>query len=1090
MTSEDAARTPYPGLRAFRRDESHLFFGRKNCTQTMVARLAATRFLAVVGSSGTGKSSLVNTGLIEALELGFMAEAGSNWRIINFRPGGRPLRNLAGGLLKIRQAALGDESPNIDELDVSRLHVRLMNNRGSLIDWCNDNLPREDANLLIIVDQFEELFSYQDFAGRDEAETFVARLLDIRRAATKAGKNDRRTGKTTIYVTITMRSEYLGACSLIPGLAQVITEGMFLTPRMERKECEEAIKAPAAVCGITIKDELVNRVLNDLSDFASWDDAGPQNSPDAPGWDDQLSRLARRADQLPLMQHALNRMWEDAKAKGEPIELTLEDYEAIDGVTGALNKHANAILRQLEIELGKSRGRSATEAVFRAVTTGKTAADAVRRPTQYGKLVDICGRDAEAVAEVVKAFGAEGRNFLTVSPKPNPASPKIDDDAIVDISHESLIRQWDELGKWVRLEADAADSYRSLERTAKRQQLGKEPYLTHRQLSNIIEPVNEPWAGRYGDAYDLTKKFLEDSRRRYHLKIAGVVGAITAIALFIAGFWEFTKVRFLATVNETAELVDDQLNTGIMTNGDALDVLKPFDAVAGPVEQVILRALPKTMTTDAEHALVHLFDVRSQTEINNGDAAAAEKYANDELTFADLLVAQTLPSDLHWPEYVLDRGSGHERLGDAFRTQGNRKQALDQYRQYSEGLESLRQTKAFDISTNTTCNSPDSGTCLAFIDKLHEFELDQWESHERIGDLQKDEGETDNALAEYRQMRDLADGFYRQWGSDPQWARWKSGHWESFWRFHLAVTDENIGDVLAAQNKFDVATKSYRSMQGEVRQLVEAAQLAPVGDLMSGQPTISLSLENTDWVWTLALSVERLGDMAVINGQYDEATASYNSFLKIVDQLLKRDDNTASWKRAAAIASERLGDVALRQPLSDSETMQSRAAKAQQLYTADQGAASDLATHHAANAAYQRDLSISTEKLGDSALLASDVDNAVQQYKDYNDKAVALVKKDTASSDLQRDKVLSFQRLGEALRAKHDAQQAADNFRKCSDVPGDLVLKDYDPRNGLLERDPASGAFHFIDVASKAKIQDYCKAQLNPAASTVKPSGQ
>jgi hypothetical protein len=279
-------------------------------------------------------------------------------------------------------------------------------------------------------------------------------------------------------------------------------------------------------------------------------------------------------------------------------------------------------------------------------------------------------------------------------------------------------------------------------------------------------------------------------------------------------------------------------------------------------------------------------------------------------------------------------------------------------------------------------------------------------------------------------------------------------------------------------------------MQGEVRQLVEAAQLAPVGDLMSGQPTISLSLENTDWVWTLALSVERLGDMAVINGQYDEATASYNSFLKIVDQLLKRDDNTASWKRAAAIASERLGDVALRQPLSNSETMQSRAAAAQQSYMADWNVAAELTKRNGTNASYQRDLSISTGKLGDALLLGSDIDNAVQRYKDYNDKAVRLADKDAAASDLQRDKVLSFQRLGEALRAKGDAQQAADNFRKCSDVPGDLVLKDYDPRNGLLERDPASGAFHFIDVASKAKIQDYCKAQLNPAASTVKPSGQ
>ncbi|MEA2937680.1 MAG: hypothetical protein QOC56_1184, partial [Alphaproteobacteria bacterium] len=81
MTNDDAQRPPYPGLRAFRREETDLFFGREDCINAMVDRLAATRFLAVLGSSGTGKSSLVRTGLLDALELGLMSKAGSRWRI-------------------------------------------------------------------------------------------------------------------------------------------------------------------------------------------------------------------------------------------------------------------------------------------------------------------------------------------------------------------------------------------------------------------------------------------------------------------------------------------------------------------------------------------------------------------------------------------------------------------------------------------------------------------------------------------------------------------------------------------------------------------------------------------------------------------------------------------------------------------------------------------------------------------------------------------------------------------------------------------------------------------------------------------------
>ena len=100
MTDEQSQRAPYPGLRAFRREETDLFFGREDCINAMVDRLAATRFLAVLGSSGTGKSSLVRTGLLDALELGLMAKAGSRWKIVDFRPGGAPLKNLARRLLE------------------------------------------------------------------------------------------------------------------------------------------------------------------------------------------------------------------------------------------------------------------------------------------------------------------------------------------------------------------------------------------------------------------------------------------------------------------------------------------------------------------------------------------------------------------------------------------------------------------------------------------------------------------------------------------------------------------------------------------------------------------------------------------------------------------------------------------------------------------------------------------------------------------------------------------------------------------------------------------------------------------------------
>ncbi len=409
MTGEQSQRPPYPGLRAFRREETDLFFGREDCTNAMVDRLARTRFLAVLGSSGTGKSSLVRTGLLDALELGLMAKAGSRWKIVDFRPGGSPLKNLARRLLETQS---GEENPNIAPQDVDLLRAFLARGPRAVIEWCRSgNLPK-GGNLLLLVDQFEELFRYQDYAGREEAEAFVALLLESAREP-----------DAPIYVTITMRSEYLGACALIEGLSDAINAGMFLTPRMSRDHCRDAIVGPAEVCNIDIEPALVNRLLNDLANFAPWDDHDAH---------DQLDRLMRRADQLPLLQYTLNRMWQRAheRSPGARVKLTVDDYVAIEGLGGALNAHANQIFE----DLGKPRAQVA-EWVFRALTAGSTLADAVRRPTRLDELIAACGGDEAGVRAVVDAFRAPGVNFLL--PEFDPHNPKIAPDTYIDISHES-----------------------------------------------------------------------------------------------------------------------------------------------------------------------------------------------------------------------------------------------------------------------------------------------------------------------------------------------------------------------------------------------------------------------------------------------------------------------------------------------------------------------------------------------------------------------------------------------------------------------------------------------------------------------------
>jgi hypothetical protein len=477
-------RQPYPGLRPFRRNETDLFFGREDCVDKIVDLLGEQQFLAVLGSSGSGKSSLVRTGLLYALEIGMMARAGSRWRIVEFRPGDQPLRSLARGLA--RTAANEAEA---DEVDL--LHTFLMRGPRSIIEWCqNGNLGARE-NLLLLVDQFEELFRFHEYAGQEEAAAFVALLLE----------SCRRDSGLPIFAVLTMRSEYLGACSLLEGLTDRMNGAQFLTPRMTRDQCRAAIEGPAGVCGFEIEPALVNDLLNDLAGFAPWqahDEAEQLN---------QLDRLARRADQLPLLQHALNELWRRAMQAAlastpqQTVRLTLDDYKKLGGLQGALDRNAEYVLQSLSVP-----ARRNAEDVFRVLTAGTSVADATRRSTLLQDVVAISGRDETSVREVVNAFRSADCNFLL--PEHDVA---LTDQTRIDIAHESIIRQWKRLGQWVEAEFQDAETFRSLRKLAELNRTLRSSEIDEYEAWWKAAPHTTAWAGRYGGGHAVVESLLLQS---------------------------------------------------------------------------------------------------------------------------------------------------------------------------------------------------------------------------------------------------------------------------------------------------------------------------------------------------------------------------------------------------------------------------------------------------------------------------------------------------------------------------------------------------------------------------------------------------
>jgi hypothetical protein len=525
---------PYPGLRPFDVEEHDIFFGREQQTDQLLERLARARFLAIVGPSGCGKSSLVRAGMIAALETGFMAEAGARWRIVTMRPGESPIARLAQGLMEhpIRGA-----SPTEDPDALMFVEASLRRGPLGLVEVVGESGICKDGSLLVLVDQFEELFRFRKTRDADEADAFVAMLLATARQR-----------DLPIYVVLTMRSDFIGACGVFQGLPDAINEGQYLTPRLTREQCALAITGPARVFGGNVDSALVNTLVNDF---------GPD------------------PDQLPVLQHALMRMWSLAEGPGrQSITLTTRDYQAIGSLQAALSRHANEALGDLSPEQQRI-----AEVMFRRLSQRGHGVD-TRAPARVDEIAEIADTTIDDVRAVADAFRRPDRCFLT--PR---ADERLVAETLLDLGHESLIGRWETLSRWADEEGKSAADYARLKDAAKRWKAGRAALWRTPDLEQALEwrarqRPSAAWARRYSADRDTADRdivwvteFIDASKREYEARTraeeaerrralvraqrAAVVSGVVAMLLvagilayeylyawdYTACFGEFARVR-------------------------------------------------------------------------------------------------------------------------------------------------------------------------------------------------------------------------------------------------------------------------------------------------------------------------------------------------------------------------------------------------------------------------------------------------------------------------------------------------------------------------------------------------------------------
>lgn len=469
---------PFPGLRPFEPDEDYLFFGRERQTDELLKRLRTTRFLSILGRSGSGKSSLVRSGLIPSLYGGAMARAGSRWRVAIMRPGENPLGNLAAALAAPEALGAPEGADGNADTSLTRtfFETTLRASRLGLLECVRQS--HVTGNVLVLVDQFEEIFRYKQSRrarGADDAAAFVKLLLAARES------------ELPVYVAITMRSDFIGDCMEFGDLPEVVNEGIYLVPRMTREELRSAITGPVAVGGATIAPRLVSRLLNDVGDDP---------------------------DQLPILQHALMRTWERWQAghrRGEALDL--RHYEDIGTLHEALSRHAEEAFGELD-----GPGQRIAEKMFKALTDKASDPRGVRRPAPVGEICAVAQASLADVTRVAESFRRTGRSFLMP-----PAAVELDETSILDIAHESLMRIWERLSQWADDEARSGQLYLDVAQAAQRHEQGmialwRDPELQFALTWREKEQPTAEWAERYDPSFARAMAFLDASREDRDLK--------------------------------------------------------------------------------------------------------------------------------------------------------------------------------------------------------------------------------------------------------------------------------------------------------------------------------------------------------------------------------------------------------------------------------------------------------------------------------------------------------------------------------------------------------------------------------------------
>ena len=519
---------PYPGIRPFEEQDSPIFFGREAQINDLLIKLETSRFVAVVGSSGSGKSSMVKAGLLPTLKLGLLRDA-DHWHSLVIRAGSHPFRNLAEQILR-RHLGL-DESQALtpaESLRVEGIAVDLRKCPGGIADVLRQFAWPDSVHFALVIDQFEEIFGFRSLintkpaVSRDDVERLVQLLLKTaatpvispptsfqtseEQKANAAAEEHREKAadlSTRVWTVLTMRSDFIGQCEVFPALAEAVSNSQFLVPVLDEHQKADAILRPGqSVSGATypsfeVDPALVRMIINDSGD---------------------------QMDQLPLMQHSLMRTWAKAtqrwsregsstgtgtgtKGSGEnqrsadpgkatpPPQLIIlpTDYVPLNE---ALDQHAEDAWKTVSQHPAQ---KALSRPFFLSLCDWSPDGAIIRRRPTVEHVLALTGATQADLESVIRTFQDDERNFILPIITGSSEHCLLQTE-VLDISHEAFLRQWQTYRIWQEENRKDIAELRDLCRRSQRFQENSTLVLSKEDLDSFKKwksTKTEAWAQRY-----------------------------------------------------------------------------------------------------------------------------------------------------------------------------------------------------------------------------------------------------------------------------------------------------------------------------------------------------------------------------------------------------------------------------------------------------------------------------------------------------------------------------------------------------------------------------------------------------------------